>query len=106
MGLRELKKARTRKLIADAAARLFAERGYENVTVTDVARAAQVAEQTVYNYFASKELLVVDREDRVTDRLCELIRTRPAGTTAAGAVRAFVLSSVTHIADVPREQWR
>ena len=105
-GLRDLKKARTRKLIADSAARLFAERGYENVTVAEVARAAEVAEQTVYNYFATKELLVMDREDQVTQRLCELIRTRPPGTTAAAAVRGFVLSSVTHIADVPREQWR
>ena len=51
IGLRELKKARTRQLIADTAARLFAERGYEHVAVTDVARAAEVAEQTVYNYF-------------------------------------------------------
>lgn len=105
-GLRELKKARTRTHIADAAARLFAEHGYENVTVSDVARAAEVAEQTVYNYFATKELLVVDREDHVTKRLCELIRTRPPGMTAAAAVRAFVLSSVTRIAEIPREQWR
>ena len=105
-GLRELKRARTRKHIAGTAARLFADHGYENVSVVDVARAAEVAEQTVYNYFASKELLVVDREDQVTECLCELIRTRPSGTTAAAAVRNFVLSSVTHIADVPREQWR
>ena len=47
IGLREQKKARTRRLIADTAARLFAERGYEHVAVTDVARAAEVAEQTV-----------------------------------------------------------
>jgi len=45
-GLRERKKARTRRLIADTAARLFAERGYEHVAVTDVAREAEVAEQT------------------------------------------------------------
>lgn len=105
-GLREIKKARTRNQIAVAAARLFAEHGYENVTVNDVARAAEVAEQTVYNYFASKELLVIDREDQVTQRLCELIGTRPPGMTAAAAVRDFVLSSVTRISDVPREQWR
>ena len=54
-GLRELKKARTRQHIADTAARLFAEHGYENVAVTDVAREAEVAEQTVYNYFPAKE---------------------------------------------------
>ncbi|MBW8801897.1 MAG: TetR/AcrR family transcriptional regulator, partial [Streptomyces sp.] len=105
-GLRELKKARTRKLIAATAARLFAEHGYENVTVADVARVAEVAEQTVYNYFATKELLVLDREDQVTRELCDLIRARRPGTTAAAAVREFVLSSVSRIADVPREQWR
>jgi len=51
IGLRERKKARTRRAIADAAARLFAERGYERVAVSDVAREAEVSEQTVYNYF-------------------------------------------------------
>ena len=54
-GLREIKKARTRRHIAATAARLFAERGYEHVAVADVARAAEVAEQTVYNYFPAKE---------------------------------------------------
>ena len=63
-GLRERKKARNRRHIADTAARLFAERGYEHVTVTDVARAAEVAEQTVYNYFPAKENLVTDREEQ------------------------------------------
>lgn len=52
-GLRERKKARTRQLIADAAARLFAERGYENVAVSDVAREADVSEQTVYKLGAA-----------------------------------------------------
>ena len=105
-GLRELKKARTRKLIADTAARLFAERGYEQVAVSDVARAAEVAEQTVYNYFPTKEQLVIDRDQLVQDRLCDLIRSRPASTTAAAAVRSFVLESVENIRSIPRSQWR
>jgi AcrR family transcriptional regulator len=105
-GLRELKKARTRKLIADTAARLFAERGYEKVAVSDVARAAEVAEQTVYNYFPTKEQLAIDRDQLVQDRLCDLIRSRPAGTTPAAAVRDFVLESVEHIRTIPRNQWR
>ena len=105
-GLRERKKERTRRHIADTAARLFAERGYEQVAVTDVARAAEVAEQTVYNYFPTKEHLVTDREGQIQDRLCELIRSRPPGTTAATAIRDFVLTTVADIRDIPPELWR
>jgi AcrR family transcriptional regulator len=105
-GLRELKKARTRQHIADTAARLFAERGYEHVAVTDVARAAEVAEQTVYNYFPAKEQLVTDREEQVQVRLCDLIRSRPPGSSPAAAIRGAVLESVTGIRAIPPEQWR
>jgi AcrR family transcriptional regulator len=105
-GLRELKKARTRRLIADTAARLFAERGYEHVAVIDVAREAEVAEQTVYNYFRTKEQLVTDREQQVQDRLCDLIRSRPPAVTPAAAIREFVLMAVTGIRGIPPELWR
>ncbi|GAA0458899.1 TetR family transcriptional regulator [Paractinoplanes deccanensis] len=105
-GLRELKKARTRRLIADTAARLFAERGYEQVTVSEVARAAEVAEQTLYNYFPAKEHLVTDREDEMQQRLTELIRSRPAGTTPAAAVRGLLLETVAAIRGMPAENAR
>ncbi len=105
-GLRERKKARTRRLIADTAARLFAERGYEHVAVSDVAREAEVAEQTVYNYFPTKEQLVTDRDQQIQDRLCALIRARPPGVTPAAAIRGFVLESVAGIRRVPPEIWR
>ena len=105
-GLRDLKKARTRRLIADTAARLFAERGYEQVAVSDVARAAEVAEQTVYNYFPTKERLVTDREEQVQDRLCDLIRSRPPGVTPAAAIRGLVLEAVAGIRGIPPEIWR
>jgi len=105
-GLRELKKARTRRLIADTAARLFAERGYEHVAVSDVAREAEVAEQTVYNYFRTKEQLVTDREQQVQDQLCDLIRCRPPALTPAAAIRDFVLESVAGIRRIPPELWR
>src|SRR5579859_386663 len=105
IGLRELKKARTRQLIADTAARLFAERGYEHVSVADVARAAEVAEQTVYNYFPVKEQLVTDREEQVQDRLCDLIRSRPSAVSPATAIRDFVLEAVAGIASIPPEIW-
>jgi AcrR family transcriptional regulator len=105
-GLRELKKARARRHIADTAARLFAERGYEHVSVTDVAREAEVAEQTVYNYFPTKEQLVTDREQQIQDRLCDLIRSRPPGMNPAAAIRGFVLGSVDAIRAIPPENWR
>ena len=105
-GLRERKRARTRRHIADTAARLFAERGYEHVAVTDVAREAEVAEQTVYNYFPTKEQLVTDREQEVHERLSDLIRSRPPGLTAAAAVRDFILGFVDDIPAFPPGQWR
>ncbi len=105
-GLRELKKARTRRLIADTAARLFAEHSYEHVTVADVAREAEVAEQTVYNYFPTKEHLVTDLDERIQDRLCDLIRSRPTATTPAAAIRDFVLESIDAIRTIPSEIWR
>jgi AcrR family transcriptional regulator len=105
-GLRERKKARTRRHIADTAARLFAERGYEHVTVTEVARAAEVAEQTVYNYFSTKEQLVTDREEQVEGRLSDLIRSRPPGVTPAKAIRDYILQNVAGISEIPSELWR
>ena len=105
-GLRERKKALTRQLIADTAARLFAERGYENVAVGDVAREADVAEQTVYNYFPTKEQLVTDREQEIREQLDRLIRSRPRGSTPAAAIREFALQVVAGIRDIPAELWR
>src|SRR6202046_2730949 len=105
-GLRDLKKARTRRLIADTAARLFSERGYERVVVSDVARAAEVSEQTVYNYFQTKEQLVTDRDQQVQEELVRLIRARAPGTPPAPAIRGFVLDTVEGIRRIPAEQWR
>ncbi len=105
-GLRARKKARTRQAIADAAARLFAERGYEQVAVSDVAREAEVSEQTVYNYFQTKEQLVTDRDQLIQEELSRLIRTRAPGTTPAAAIRGFVLDAVEGIRRIPAGQWR
>ena len=105
-GLRERKKARTRRVIADAAARLFAERGYERVAVSDVAREAEVSDQTVYNYFQTKEQLVTDRDQLVRDELSRRIRTRAPGTTPAAAIREFILGTVEGIRRIPAGQWR
>src|SRR2546430_7497577 len=105
-GLRERKKARTRQAIADAAARLFAERGYEQVARSDVAREAEVSEQTVYNYCRTKDQLVTDRDQLVQDELSRLIRPRAPGTTPAAAIREFVLNDVEGLRRIPAGQWR
>jgi AcrR family transcriptional regulator len=91
--LRTRKKLRTRELLVEAAAQLFAERGFDAVTVADVAHRAEVSEQTVYNYFASKEALVFDEEEAFTARFIALANDRP-GVRLIDAVRNEVLAFV------------
>jgi AcrR family transcriptional regulator len=90
-GLRERKKQRTRQLIADTARRLFAERGFEAVTVTEIARAAEVAEKTVFNYFPTKEDLFYSGLEALEEEILSAIRTRKAGETVLAAFRRFLL---------------
>jgi len=91
-GLRERKKQRTRELIAETARRLFLEHGFDRVTVAQVARKAEVAEQTVFNYFPSKEELFYFRMESFEDQLLDAIRERDAGETILAAFRRFVLA--------------
>lgn len=85
--LRERKKAQTRLLIADIAMGLFAERGFDRVTVAEVARAADVSVNTVFNYFPTKEDLFFDRQAEVEDLLASVVRDRGPGESAVGALR-------------------
>jgi AcrR family transcriptional regulator len=101
MGLREQKKRQTRQQIADAAATLFATHGFENVTVQDVARAAEVSEQTVYNYFPSKEHLVFDRAEEMEAALLDDVRSRPPGTSVLAVIRARATRLLDGMASVP-----
>jgi AcrR family transcriptional regulator len=73
-GLRERKKQETREAIAAVAMRLFHERGYDEVTVAEVAAAADVSEKTVFNYFPAKEDLVFSRREPSQARLVAAIR--------------------------------
>jgi AcrR family transcriptional regulator len=93
-GLRARKKLRQRRAIADVAMRLFVERGFDAVSVAEVARAAEVAENTVFNYFPSKEDLFFDREAQVEDAFSRAIRTRPAGESIVAALRRTFLEAL------------
>lgn len=87
-GLRERKKRATRDAIATAARRLFAERGFDRVTVAEVAVAADVSEKTVFNHFAAKEdLAFAGGQARLGQVLDDLAR-RPAGTPVLDVFRA------------------
>ncbi|MGW6547084.1 TetR/AcrR family transcriptional regulator [Streptomyces massasporeus] len=85
-GLRERKKRETRQRISDIATGLFLEHGFVTVTIADVAEAADVSVNTVYNYFPAKEDLFFDRSRGVVDRLSRWVRGRDAGESAARAV--------------------
>ncbi|WP_338906583.1 TetR/AcrR family transcriptional regulator [Streptomyces nigra] len=85
-GLRERKKRETRQRISDIATGLFLEHGFVTVTMADVAEAADVSVNTVYNYFPAKEDLFFDRSAGVVDQLSRWVRARPEGESAARAV--------------------
>jgi AcrR family transcriptional regulator len=75
-GLRERKKLATRQAISDIATSLFLDRGFDNVTVAEIAEAANVAKMTVFNYFPRKEDLFFDREDEGREMIREALAQR------------------------------
>ncbi|MFF5206249.1 TetR/AcrR family transcriptional regulator [Streptosporangium sp. NPDC000396] len=86
-GLRERKKQQTRKAISDVASGLFLQRGFDNVTVAEVAEAADVSTKTVFNYFPRKEDLFLDRFPEAVELITRTIRERPAGEEPLAALR-------------------
>jgi AcrR family transcriptional regulator len=90
-GLRERKKRLTRAALAANAQRLFRERGFDQVTVAEIAASANVSVKTLFVYFASKEDLVFADEFVLLDLIRERLAMRPAGTSPAQAVRALAL---------------
>jgi AcrR family transcriptional regulator len=95
LGLRERKKHQTRETIARAALRLFAERGYDETTLADIADAANVAPRTIFAYFEGKEDILLCEENSFLTQLKRRLDERPAGTTTVDAIRGF-LSSIEH----------
>jgi AcrR family transcriptional regulator len=109
-GRRERKKRQTRAAIADAAMALFTQRGFDAVTVADVARAADVAEKTVFNHFPAKEDLLFVRGAERRAALVEAVRRREPGVPVIDLFRAATTAflddvehgSVEEIVAVPR----
>jgi AcrR family transcriptional regulator len=91
-GLRERKKQQTREAIAETARALFVERGFEAVRVAEIARAADVSEKTVFNYFPTKEDLVFWRLEAFEAEILGALRERAPGESALTAFRRFVLT--------------
>ncbi len=97
-GLRERKKRATREAIAATARRLFAERGFDAVTVAEIAVAADVSEKTVFNHFATKEDLVFAGGETRLAELQAAIARRPPGTSVLDVFRASSAAMLEAIA--------
>lgn len=93
MGLREQKKEQTRGKIARTAWRLFADRGFDQVSVVEIARRAGVAPATVFNYFPAKEDLLFSRLEEFEQHLLAAIAGRAQGESALVAFRRHILDS-------------
>ncbi|MFJ5305367.1 TetR/AcrR family transcriptional regulator [Streptomyces sp. NPDC088350] len=91
-GLRERKKERTRNLIAQEALRLFREKGFDEVSVVEVAAAAEVSKATLFRYFPTKEDLVLHRFADHLGEAARVVGDRPPGQTPTAALRAHFLA--------------
>jgi AcrR family transcriptional regulator len=101
-GRRERKKAATRQSIADAALRLFLERGYDQVGIRDIADAADVSTTTLFKHFPGKEALVFDQDENREAELTAAVRNRAAGQGILDALRQHVLDSYLPVAAHPQ----
>src|ERR1700724_1898780 len=89
-GLRERKKQQTREKIERVALRLFAERGYDQTTLAEIAEAANVSPRTIFAYFENKEDILLCEESSFGDRLADVLEQRPPGATTVDAIREFL----------------
>jgi AcrR family transcriptional regulator len=104
MGRRERKKAATRAAILDAATALFLERGFDGVSVREIADKADVSPKTVFTHFPQKEALVFSDEDERHERLVAAVSGRPPGTTISDALKAHYLSEIAAMRSGPQRQ--
>ncbi len=93
-GRRERKRAQTRRALADAAKHLFLERGFDAVTVTEVAEAADVSVSTLFQHFESKEALIFERDDGVEAAWVATVAERTPGTSVLHALRDGLVEGI------------
>jgi AcrR family transcriptional regulator len=91
LSLRERKKLETHRAVWNAAVELFTARGYDNVSVAEIAAAANVSKMTVFNYFPTKEDLVFGPMEEHIEDLAKVVRERHTGETVIAAMRRYVL---------------
>lgn len=104
LGRRERKKAATRASILDAATALFLERGFDAVTVREIADSADVSPKTVFTHFPHKEALVFSDEDERHERLAAAVSGRSPGTTISDALKAHYISEIAAMRSEPQRQ--
>jgi AcrR family transcriptional regulator len=98
MGLRELKKQKTRKAISDLATQLFIDRGYYNVTTAEIAELAEVSIPTLFKYFPTKEMLVFDEDLEIERWLVTTIKNKKKEQKI---IEALFLAGIKRIDEVP-----
>ena len=93
-GLRERKKQKTRDTIIKVALELFAERGYEQTTIAEIADAAEVSPRTIFAYFPSKEDILFCDTPEIQERLAQAVKGRAEGVTALDALRDSIAETL------------
>jgi AcrR family transcriptional regulator len=88
-GLRERKKRQVRQRISDVATAMFLVHGFDNVTVAQIAAASEVSQQTVFNYFATKESMFFDRTEPMISAVADAVRERGSAALIEVAVQAI-----------------
>lgn len=94
LGRRERKKAATRKRISDVATEMFIERGFDAVSVREIADRVDVSPTTVFTYFPQKEALVFDEDESIGEELLDIIKHRGDGVTVAEALHSYFVEDV------------
>ncbi len=93
-GLRERKRQRTHDAVSSAAISLFLERGFDRVSVADIAAAAEISKPTLFRYFRSKEDLVLHRIADHEGEPARVVRYRPADRTPVAALHEHFLDGL------------